>query len=159
MTTQTIERPQARSALKKGNQIRFANSVFLRDLRELPQADGLELVADALMRRDLADQTYGSLTVARLLLAIRKYGWAGMTRAARAANLISADRRVRDLSDRGWEFDLVANPTRSWRVSLNAALPRAYQENVSQDFSRYMQANDAVLRQVVSDAGVTIDST
>ena len=66
---------------------------------------------------------------------------------------------TRDLVDHGWEFEVVANPTKSWRITFNAAMPRAYQTNVSRDFTRYMQANDTALRQVVADAGVLIDGT
>jgi len=65
---------------------------------------------------------------------------------------------TRDSISHGWEFELIANPTRSWRITLNAAMPRAYQTNVSRDFSRYMQTNETVLRQIVADTGVSIDA-
>jgi outer membrane receptor protein involved in Fe transport len=64
----------------------------------------------------------------------------------------------RDLSDHGWEFELVANPTRSLRLTLNAALPRAYQQNVAPDFINYLNTNDTVLRRMIADAGVVIDA-
>lgn len=64
---------------------------------------------------------------------------------------------LRDLSNHGWEFELVANPTRNWRVTLNAALPRAYQENVASDFRAFLDKNDTALRQILTDTGVLID--
>ncbi len=65
----------------------------------------------------------------------------------------------RDLSDHGWELEVVANPTRSWRVSFNAALPRAYAGNVAPDFIKYLNLNDTTLRQIAADTSVLIDPT
>jgi outer membrane receptor protein involved in Fe transport len=64
----------------------------------------------------------------------------------------------RDLSNHGWEFELTANPTRAWRVTFNAALARAYQQNVAPEFIGYLAKNNTVLRQIVADAGVAIDA-
>lgn len=66
---------------------------------------------------------------------------------------------LRDLSNHGWEFELTANPTRNWRVTLNAALPRAYQENTASDFRAFLARNDTALRQILADTGVLIDPT
>ena len=53
----------------------------------------------------------------------------------------------------GWEFELTANMNRNWRVSLNGALAEGYQVGTFPFVQAYMEANDALLRQVVQDAG------
>ncbi len=66
------------------------------------------------------------------------------------------DRRLRETA--GYEFEITANPTKEWRVSLNAALPKAYSMNAFPDTRAYLERNGAVLRQIVQDAGVLIDA-
>lgn len=53
----------------------------------------------------------------------------------------------------GWEFELTANMNRNWRVNLNGALAEGYQVGTFPFIQAYMEANDALLRQVVEDAG------
>jgi outer membrane receptor protein involved in Fe transport len=65
---------------------------------------------------------------------------------------------TRDSNNDGYEFELVANPTRSLRLTLNAARPRTYQTNVAADFAGFYAQNEAVLRQIAADTSVLIDS-
>ncbi len=66
---------------------------------------------------------------------------------------------VFDRETQGYELEVVANLSRSWRLTLNGAAPKAYQVNYSPDSRAYLDANDAVLRSVLADAGVLISST
>jgi hypothetical protein len=63
---------------------------------------------------------------------------------------------VRDLQDRkasGYEFELVANLTRSWRTMLNVSMPKIITLNKYQDSKKYLASHFDILRQVVIDAG------
>ena len=66
------------------------------------------------------------------------------------------DRRLRET--KGYELEVTANPNKRWRVSLNVALPKAYGSDAFPDTRAYLARNDAVLRQIVQDAGVIIGS-
>lgn len=66
------------------------------------------------------------------------------------------DRVTNDYS--GQELEIVANITKSWRLIFNAARPRVEQTDKFKDTQAYLQANDTLLRQVLSDGGVIIDS-
>lgn len=67
-----------------------------------------------------------------------------------------------DFSNRlasGFEIDLVANLTRSWRMTLNFSEPDTNTLNANQDQWAYLRANEDTLRQIVLDAGGVIDSS
>lgn len=64
---------------------------------------------------------------------------------------------TRDRTDKGYEMEAVANLTQAWRLTFNASSPRAFQTNAYADTRAYLAKNDAVLRQIVNDAGVLID--
>jgi hypothetical protein len=64
------------------------------------------------------------------------------------------DSRTRKNS--GFEFDTVANLSRNWRLSFNFALPKAVQENTAPDFRNYFDANQTVLKQILTDSGILI---
>ncbi|MCC6416333.1 MAG: hypothetical protein IT582_10535 [Opitutaceae bacterium] len=64
---------------------------------------------------------------------------------------------LRDVRNEGWELEVTANPTKDWRISLNAAIPRAYSTNNDRNFVAYMATNDAALRSLLAASGVTID--
>ena len=64
---------------------------------------------------------------------------------------------TRDRTDKGYELEAVANLSRAWRLTFNASAPRAFQTNAYADTRAYLAKNNAVLRQIVNDAGVTID--
>lgn len=66
---------------------------------------------------------------------------------------------TRDRSTRGYEVELTANLTSDWRLSFNVALPKAYQENAYNNTRQFLAANEAVMRQILADAGVLIDPT
>lgn len=53
----------------------------------------------------------------------------------------------------GWEFELTANLTRNWRLTLNGALADGYQTDTFPTIQAYLATNGTVLRQIVQDAG------
>ncbi len=65
---------------------------------------------------------------------------------------------TRDRSNRGYEFELTANLTPAWRLSLNAARPDAFQSNAFANTRQFFVTNDAVMRQILADAGVLINA-
>lgn len=65
---------------------------------------------------------------------------------------------TRDRRNRGHELEAVANLSRAWRLTLNLAMPRAVQTNAYADTRAWLARHDAVLRQIVNDAGVRIDA-
>lgn len=58
----------------------------------------------------------------------------------------------------GWELEVTANLSRNWRLMFNAALPNAVQTNPNKESLAYQKANEATLKQIVIDAGGTIDA-
>ena len=58
----------------------------------------------------------------------------------------------------GWEFEVTANLTPNWRLTLNGALPESYQTKPNRESFEYLARNNQILRQTLADAGVTIDS-
>jgi len=62
----------------------------------------------------------------------------------------------RDQEADGYEIDIVANLTSSWRLSANASFPETLTSNDNQQQWSYLTANEATLRQIVLDAGVLI---
>ncbi|MEO7414923.1 MAG: hypothetical protein ABIZ81_16390 [Opitutaceae bacterium] len=67
------------------------------------------------------------------------------------------DSRTR--KNEGFEFDVTANLSRSWRLTLNFALPKAVQQDTAPDFRNYFDSNQGALRQVLGDSGILIDSS
>ncbi len=59
----------------------------------------------------------------------------------------------------GWEFEITANLAPNWRLNLNAALADGYQSDTYPKIQTYLAANDAVLRQIVQDAGGAFNGT
>ncbi|MBC7366348.1 MAG: TonB-dependent receptor [Undibacterium sp.] len=66
---------------------------------------------------------------------------------------------TRDRSNKGYEFELIANLLPNWRLSLNAALPDAHQSNAFANTRLFLAANEPVMRQILADAGVLINAT
>jgi hypothetical protein len=67
-----------------------------------------------------------------------------------------------DESDRateGYEAEIVANLTRSWRLTLNVGTSHATQTDAYRDTRAWLASNDTVLRQILGDAGVTFDAS
>ncbi|MBI5770239.1 MAG: hypothetical protein HZA93_20855 [Verrucomicrobia bacterium] len=65
---------------------------------------------------------------------------------------------TRDSNNEGYELELVANPTKSLRLTLNGARPRTYQRNVAAGFAGFYAQKESVLRQIAADTSVLIDS-
>jgi outer membrane receptor protein involved in Fe transport len=61
-------------------------------------------------------------------------------------------------STKGYEFEMTANLTPAWRVILNAGYTMALQEKAQLDIIQFYKDNDAIMRQVLTDAGVIIDA-
>lgn len=91
--------------------------------------------------------------------------------ANRIGDLSSSSRNIRGVVDvptnyndfrqreaTGHEVDLTANFNRAWRISANCGLPRAYQLDALSETRAWLAQNDAVLRQIMKDAGALIDS-
>lgn len=57
---------------------------------------------------------------------------------------------------KGYEFELTANFTPSWRVVLNAGYTDAERRDQSPDLIEYFKDSDTVTRQILNDAGVII---
>ena len=58
----------------------------------------------------------------------------------------------------GYEFELTANFTRSWRMILNAGHTKALVRDQYPDIIAYFKSQDAISRQILADAGVLIDA-
>lgn len=80
------------------------------------------------------------------------------TNARSFAPLTSAGWDSRSTENKGFEFEAVANLSRSWRLTFNAALPKAVQTDNAKDFRTYFKANETALRAILADAGILIDS-
>ncbi|MEY2879564.1 MAG: hypothetical protein RLZZ15_1944, partial [Verrucomicrobiota bacterium] len=66
---------------------------------------------------------------------------------------------TRDIQADGYELEITANPAKNWRLSLNYSLPNAYQLNAYPTLRKFFATNDALLRGILKDAGVLIDSS
>ncbi len=64
----------------------------------------------------------------------------------------------RDVRANGYEFEAVANVAKSLRLTANFALARADGTNAGNISARYVDENLAVLRQIVIDAGGSVDA-
>lgn len=58
----------------------------------------------------------------------------------------------------GYEFEVVGNITKNWRVTYNLAFPKTRSANRYSDTWAYIGAHEATLRQIALDAGATIDA-
>lgn len=58
----------------------------------------------------------------------------------------------------GYEMEITANPTKNWRITLNGALPKAFQTNPNKESLEYYKKNETTLRQIITDAGGSIDA-
>ena len=69
---------------------------------------------------------------------------------------VFTDRRQQKAN--GYEFEAVANLTKSWRLSANYAIARAFSTNAGIETATFIDNNLTVLRQIVIDAGGSIDA-
>jgi outer membrane receptor protein involved in Fe transport len=58
----------------------------------------------------------------------------------------------------GYELDVTANLTRSWRLMVNGGLPKLFRRNIIPETRAWIAANDKVLRQILGDAGILLDA-
>lgn len=76
------------------------------------------------------------------------------------SKLTSAGGNSFDLESEGYEFELVANPVRNWRLSLNYAQNKSVQSNIDRTYIDYLDANAGFFtegtrgRLVINSAGV-----
>lgn len=63
-----------------------------------------------------------------------------------------------DLDAKGYEFEVVANLTREWRLMLNYARPKVSNTHRYSDTFAYLGSNEPTLRQIVLDSGGLIDA-
>ncbi len=63
---------------------------------------------------------------------------------------------TQDLETKGIEFELTANLTKNWRLSINAASAKAQRSNAFKQARAYVSANTATFRQIAGDSGVLI---
>ena len=66
-----------------------------------------------------------------------------------------------DKSDRessGYEFEVVANVTASWRLTANVGTAKAYQDGAYRDTRAWLLANGDLLKQIAADAGLEFDN-
>lgn len=97
MQVETRPMAQWQEALEQGNRVRLQQSKLKKELKGLPQAEGLAIVADLLERGDM--WLVGAMRVGALLLACQRMGESKMTRLLVTAQC-SSSRRVRDLTER-----------------------------------------------------------
>ena len=65
---------------------------------------------------------------------------------------------TRDYRAEGYELEIVGNVTANWRLTANGSLADAKQENAYGQLRGFVAANDSLMRQILLDAGVTIDA-
>ena len=63
-----------------------------------------------------------------------------------------------DRSAHGYELEMVANLTANWRLTANYGLANASQTNAYAMTRAWVDSHDAVLRQILNDAGVVVGS-
>jgi hypothetical protein len=87
-------------------------------------------------------------------------------------DLASTGRNIRGMTDlpggaydrvtnafKGYECELTANLSRSFRLLFNAARPEVLQSDKNITNRGYLAQNEAVIRQILADAGVLIDGS
>ena len=66
---------------------------------------------------------------------------------------------MQDREARGYELEMTANLSRQWRLTFNVGLPKVYSTNAARDQIRFYDANKAMLRQIVEDAGGLVNAS
>lgn len=66
---------------------------------------------------------------------------------------------TRDRSNEGIEIEMTANLRSNWRLSFNAAVPVAYQENAFSNTRAFLDTNESVMKQILADAGVLVNAS
>ncbi len=58
----------------------------------------------------------------------------------------------------GYEAELTANLTKSWRLIINAATNKPVQQDVMPELPGWIKEHDAVLRQILGDTGIVLNA-
>lgn len=98
MTAITTDTPQWQQALTRANNTRFATSAYRRHIATLSREDGSVAVAELLEGDPPAD--LASIPIGRLLTTIMSIGHRNLAMLLRHAGIMSAQRRVRELTPR-----------------------------------------------------------
>ena len=67
-------------------------------------------------------------------------------------------RDIRTRSGNGFEFEVVYNPSRAFRLTGSVSFPKVYESNLYPDVKAYIDKNAALFKQIALDAGVLIDA-
>ena len=63
-----------------------------------------------------------------------------------------------DTETTGYEIEVTANLTPSWRLVVNASKADAANQNYGADAVQFIKNNDALMRQILADGGILIDA-
>jgi outer membrane receptor protein involved in Fe transport len=78
----------------------------------------------------------------------------------RGAGALPAQYRdIRTRSGNGFEFEVVYNPTRAFRLTGSVSFPKVYESNLYPDVKAYIDRNAELFKQIAKDAGVLIDAS
>ncbi len=67
-------------------------------------------------------------------------------------------RDIRTRSGKGFEVEVVFNPTKAFRLTGSVSLPKVYESNLNPDVKAYIDKNMTLFQQIAADAGVLIDA-
>jgi iron complex outermembrane receptor protein len=87
----------------------------------------------------------------KILDALRGAGL--ITSAERDARLINANGYMQDRDAKGWEFQLIANPTSNWRVSANFSINEVVGKNSMAEVKKWADENSAYWRTKAAGQG------
>ena len=78
----------------------------------------------------------------------------------RGAGALPAQYRdIRTRSGNGFEFEVVYNPSRAFRLTGSVSFPKVYESNLYPDVKAYIDRNADLFKQIAKDAGVLIDAS
>ena len=77
----------------------------------------------------------------------------------RGAGLLPVQYRdIRTRSGNGFEFEMVYNPSKAFRLTGSVSFPKVYESNLNPDVKAYIDKNLPLFQQIARDAGVLLDS-
>ncbi len=77
----------------------------------------------------------------------------------RNQNLLPQYYDIATQSASGFEFEVVANLTKGFRLSANLALPKVFETDANSDTRKYVDSHGDVFRQIAQDTNVVINPT
>ncbi|MEO6246698.1 MAG: TonB-dependent receptor plug domain-containing protein [Opitutaceae bacterium] len=75
-----------------------------------------------------------------------------------AGDLPNQYRDIRTRSGNGFEFEVVYNPSRAFRLTGSLSFPKVFESNLYPDVTAYIDKNMPLFQQIARDAGVLIDA-